>query len=106
MFPQIDGSKRDAARVVSENNQLHVQLIHEAEKFDAQQTQHYKRVKELENEIAELSFWKHQALNRFEGSEKEIASLKERLQELLKLGAVSLPCHPTFNAHQNAQLHF
>ena len=86
---QIDGSKRDMARVVNENNQLHVQLIREAEKFDAQQATHYQRVKELEGEIAELSFWKHQAGGRLQSAENESLGLKERLQELLKIGA---PC--------------
>jgi chromosome segregation ATPase len=84
---QMDGVKRDSARVINENNQLHVQLIREAEKYDAQQTKHYQKVKSLEGEIAELSFWKHQALNRMDASEKEVASLKGRLQELMKLGA-------------------
>jgi hypothetical protein len=84
---QMDGVKRDSARVINENNQLHVQLIREAEKYDAQQTKHYQKVKSLEGEIAELSFWKHQALNRMDASEKDAASLKGRLQELMKLGA-------------------
>jgi hypothetical protein len=83
----MDGAKEDAARVVRENNQLHVQLIKEAEGFDAQQMEHYKKVKDLEHELSELSFWKHQALARFDAAERESSSLKQRLAELLKLGA-------------------
>lgn len=75
--------------MVNENNKLHVQLIREAEKYDAQQTQHYKRIKELESEIAEIAFWKHQALDRFAAFERENTSLRERVQELLQLGE----CH-------------
>jgi predicted nuclease with TOPRIM domain len=82
----MDAVRKDAAKVVNENNGLHVQLIRQAENFDAQQTTHYERVKQLENEISELSFWKHQAINRLEKSEKEQSSLKDRLQELLKIG--------------------
>ena len=89
---QLEGSKRDTARVVNENNQLHVQLIREAERFDAQQASHYQRVKELEGEIAELSFWKHQASGRLQNAERESLGLKERLQELLKIGATTLHC--------------
>jgi DNA repair ATPase RecN len=87
---QVEGSQKDAARLVQDNNQLHQQLIHAAEKFDAQQSQHYQRVKELESEISELSFWKHQALKRFEASERDVQAMKERLQELLNLGVA--PC--------------
>lgn len=51
--------------------------------------QHYQRVKELESEISELTFWKHQALGRFEASENELSAAKERLRDLMKLGARS-----------------
>jgi len=72
--------------VVHENNQLHVQLIREAERLDAQQTAHYKSTKELESEISVLSFWKHQALDRLASHERDSRNLRDRLAELLKLG--------------------
>jgi septal ring factor EnvC (AmiA/AmiB activator) len=87
---QIEAIKKDSARVVKENNSLHVQLIQQADKHDEKQMEHYQRVKELESEISELSFWKHQARSRLEQSEKENASLKERLKDVMKLSA---PCY-------------
>ena len=90
--PQIEGTKRDTGRLVQENNQLHQQLIHAAESSDQQRSQHYQRVKELEGEIAGLSFWKNQAQARFDRSEGEVRALKERLEELLKLGAPRSEC--------------
>ena len=83
---KTDGAKRDSARIVQENNRLHVQLIREAEKHDALQSQHYQKVKALEAEISELSFWKHQAQHRLDSSEKDAAAMRARVQELLKLG--------------------
>lgn len=78
--------KKDCARVIKENNALHVQIIQQAEQHNEQQLQHYQRVKELEKEISELSFWKHQAQSRLEVTEKENASVKERLKDLMNLG--------------------
>lgn len=69
-----------------ENNSLHVQLIKRDEESNSKQAAHYQRVKELESEIAELSFWKHQATTRLEQSEKGASELKERLSDLLKMG--------------------
>lgn len=83
---QIDAIKKDAARVVRENNSLHVQLIHREEEANAQQATHYQRLKELESEIAELSFWKHHATARLEQSEKVAFELKDRLADLMKMG--------------------
>lgn len=85
---QIDGTKRDAAKVVQENNSLHVQIIKEAEKLDKVQTQHYQRVKALEAEISELSFWKHSALTRMHGFESEAVAVKDKLQDLMRLGTL------------------
>ena len=65
---------------------MHIQLIKEAEKLDKQQTQHYQRVKSLEAEISELSFWKHQALKRMESFEKEAGAVRDKLQDLMRLG--------------------
>lgn len=85
---QIDAIKKDSARVVRENNSLHAQLIQHAEASNAQQTAHYHKVKELESEIAELSFWKHQAMGRLEQSEKCTSELKERLADHLNMGTM------------------
>lgn len=86
-FPfQIDAIKKDSARVVRENNSLHVQLIQRDEELNSQQATHYQRVKELEREISELSFWKHQATTRLEQSERGKSEVTERLSDVLKMG--------------------
>lgn len=46
-------------------------------------------MKELESEVAELSFWKNQATARMEQSEKVKYELQERLADLMKLGMVN-----------------
>lgn len=89
MRAQMEGIKEDMAKTVRENNQLHVQLIQAAEAVDAEQTAHYKKVKELEHELCELSFWKHQALARFDAYERENEGLKQRLADVLRLGALA-----------------
>ena len=85
---QVDAIKKDSSRVVQENNALHAQLIQRDEESDVQQAEQYQRVKELESEIAELSFWKHQASARMEQVERSKCDLKERLADLMKLGMV------------------
>lgn len=82
--------KKDSARVIKENNALHVQIIQQAEQHSEQQMENYQRVKELEKEISELSFWKHQAQSRLEVTEKENASIKERLKDVMNLGELTL----------------
>eukprot|EP00892_Ulva_mutabilis_P000683 jgi/Ulvmu1/10615/UM065_0072.1 len=88
---KIDAIKKDSSRVVRENNALHAQLIQRDEESTAQQALHYQRVKELEGEIAELSFWKHQTCSRMEQSEKVNAELRERLSDLMTLGVAGPP---------------
>lgn len=87
---QVDAIKKDSSRVVQENNALHAQLIQRDEESDVQQAEQYQRVKELESEIAELSFWKHQASARMEQVERSKCDLKERLADLMKLGMVKI----------------
>jgi hypothetical protein len=91
---QADAVKKDCTRILKENNALHVQIIQQAEEHNAKQMEHYQRVKELEKEISELSFWQHQAQSRMEVTEKENASIKERLKDVMNLGAVA--CTHTF----------
>lgn len=81
--------KKDCARVIKENNALHVQIIQQAEVHNEKQMENYQRVKELEKEISELSFWKHQAQSRLDVTEKENASVKERLRDVMNLGELT-----------------
>lgn len=50
--------------MTSENNQLHGELILEAERFDRLQKDSYQAVKRLEDKVAELTFWQQQARHR------------------------------------------
>ena len=77
--------KLDAGRVIAENSQLHVQLIQQAEQYDTREKDHYKHVKRLEDREAELSYWKHQAIDRFQKVDKENAELRKRVEQLLRL---------------------
>jgi hypothetical protein len=77
--------KLDAGKVIAENSQLHVQLVQQAEQYDTREKDHYKHVKRLEDREAELSYWKHQAIDRFQKVERENSELKKRLEQLLKL---------------------
>lgn len=61
---QLDVVRQDCGRLSTENNQLHDKLIREGERYEALQKQAYQRTKKLESEIAELSYWKQQAISR------------------------------------------
>lgn len=72
--------KRENGRLANECNQLHQQLIQEAEEQDKHARSHYQSTKRLEAEIAELSFWKQQMLDRLSSLEKENQGLKRQMQ--------------------------
>lgn len=52
--------KQDAGRLSKENNQLHEQLIREAERYKALQKESYTRTKKLEDQVT--STWAVQLL--------------------------------------------
>lgn len=83
---QIEGLKRDAARISAENNQLHLQLLNSADISDKAERDHYHHVKQLEGQISELACWKHQTAGRFKALETENSGLRLKLEELLRLG--------------------
>jgi hypothetical protein len=61
---QLDVVRQDCGRLSTENNQLHEQLIREGERYEALQKEAYSSNKKLESQIAELSYWKQQAISR------------------------------------------
>uniref|UniRef100_A0A061RMJ2 Centrosomal protein of 135 kDa n=1 Tax=Tetraselmis sp. GSL018 TaxID=582737 RepID=A0A061RMJ2_9CHLO len=77
--------KKDSQRLLHENNQLHVELIRQAERFDEDKKQHYLQSKRLEDRISELTFWKAQHVDRYSSLEEENARLREKIQDILGL---------------------
>lgn len=61
---QLDAVRQDCGRLSTENNQLHEKLIQEGERYEALQKEAYTHSKKLEGQIAELSYWKQQAISR------------------------------------------
>ncbi len=82
---QLDVVRQDSVRLQSENSQLHLVLIQQAEKQERQDKEHYQALKRLEDKVSELSYWKHQAGEKLQAADRENASLKKRCQELLQL---------------------
>ena len=83
---QLEVWKKDSERLLHENNQLHVQLIKQAEAFDEDRRGHYLQMKRLEDQIAELAFWKAQHVDRYTKLEQENSGLRERIHEILRTG--------------------
>ena len=83
---QVEVLQRDNARLTSENNQLHLQLLRESEKVDAAASEGYQASRRLQSQITELTYWKQQTVERFVELEKENAGLKGRINDLLRLG--------------------
>lgn len=82
---QFHAFSQEVARQQAENRQLHISLIQEAEKFDRAEKQHYQQVKKLEDKIAELSYWKQAASEKQQATERENASLRRKIDSLVKL---------------------
>ena len=74
----------DTERLATENNQLHLRLIREAEQHRAHEREHLKKQKSLEDAVAELTFRKSSSTAKHAELERENAALKGRLQELLE----------------------
>jgi hypothetical protein len=79
---QLDVVRQDCGRLSTENNQLHDKLIREGERYEALQKQAYQRTKKLESEIAELSYWKQQAISRCAAFAVRLAQLSSTATQL------------------------
>ena len=77
---------RDAGRLASENNQLHLQLLKASDAADKADREHYQQIKKLEGRITELACWKQQTSGRFQTLEQENAGLRAKVEEILRLG--------------------
>lgn len=105
ILAQLDIVKQDCGRVTAENNNLHVQLIEEAEKYEQLQKDSYQKIKKLEDKLAELSYWQQQAIGRYDVLEKDNAALRKRVAELLKMGekrSKGTPCIPFITSPRHA----
>lgn len=85
---QIDVLKKDGGRLTAENNNLHLELIRSTEKYERREREHYQETKKLEDQIAELAYWKAQTVERFKDLENENNGLKEKLKDLLQKSRV------------------
>ena len=81
---QVEVLTIDTEHLATENNQLHLRLIREAEEHRAHEREHLKKQKSLEDAVAELTFWKSSIAAKHAELERENAALKGRLQELLE----------------------
>ena len=96
---QVAGLTRDAGRLASENNQLHLQLLKAADVADKADREHYQQVKKLEGQVTELACWKHQTAGRFHTLEQENAGLRAKVEDILRLGA-KYPRRKLLHDHQ------
>ncbi|GFR41794.1 hypothetical protein Agub_g2559, partial [Astrephomene gubernaculifera] len=82
---RLEAVRQESVRLQSENSQLHVLVMQHAERHDKQAKEHYQACKRLEDTIAELSYWKHHALEKLQAAERENNGLRKHCEELTKL---------------------
>lgn len=82
---QMEAVRQDSTRLQSENSQLHVLVLQHTERHERQAREHYQECKRLQDAIAELSYWKHQAAEKMQAAERESSGLRKRCDELVKL---------------------
>ena len=81
---QVEVLTKDTERLAAENNQLHLQLIQQADKQENSMREHIKKRKSLDNSIAELTFCKTSLSSKSATLEKEKAALQAKLQKALR----------------------
>ncbi|GBG76695.1 hypothetical protein CBR_g22913 [Chara braunii] len=74
---------KENGRLVRENNQLHMQIIQEAEVGSTSQRESSLHMRRLEGEIESLRYWKTQSMDRMRVLESDNEALRNRLQQLL-----------------------
>ena len=83
---QKDVMRRENIKLVRENNRLHKQLVEDKEMKDISDREDGKKVKEAEEELARMMFWKEQQLERQQAMEDENMVLRKKVDELLSKG--------------------
>lgn len=89
--PQLDVVKRDCGRLAAENGALHAQLIAAGERADALRREGYAAAKHLEDRVAELTYWKAQAVGRCAGCPGRVKGAPERGTAVWVPGASPAP---------------
>ena len=79
---QLQPLKEDNVRLLHENNALHLELIHEAEREDEQHQQLQIATDKLKTQNTELAFLNAQYRAKAEAAEAQAAQLRERVAEL------------------------
>ena len=79
---QLQPLKEDNVRLLHENNALHLELIHEAEREDEQHQELQIAANKLKTQNAELKFINAQYAQKAAAAETEAAALRERLQQV------------------------
>uniref|UniRef100_A0A7S0UMS0 Uncharacterized protein n=1 Tax=Polytomella parva TaxID=51329 RepID=A0A7S0UMS0_9CHLO len=78
---QMEAMRNECARLQTENSQLQVSLIKESEQAASVRKESYQAAKRLEDRVAELMYWREQALDRLRTADREVADLKRKLSE-------------------------
>lgn len=63
-----------------------MQLIKQAENFDVDKKRQYLEMKRVEDQVADLAFWKAQHVDRYTKLEQENTDLRERIHDVLRSG--------------------
>ena len=81
--------KKENSRLLRENNQLHLELIHRQEEIDERERQSMMAVKRSEGELKNISFVNKQYAQKLKVQERELSALKRRLHQVLKKNMVA-----------------
>ena len=80
---KVEVLKKDNARLLQENNSLHMGLIARSEHEDAVEKTSSLAQRKMEDEMAELLFFKSESVGKMKSLESENDALKKRAQSLL-----------------------
>ena len=80
---QRDALRLENSKLVRENNRLHRQLVEDKERRDISDREDGRRVKDAEEEMARLAFWKQQQADRQRQVEEENSVLRGKIDDLL-----------------------
>lgn len=78
---KVDLLRQENGRLLKENNELHLARMKEAEAARAKERTDWLAKKRTEDELAELRFWKTQAVVQYESLEKVKNEMQEQLQK-------------------------
>ena len=74
--------RSDNAKLVRENNELHLELIRQKEDSDSKLKESKEKLRKLEHENSDLKFLNSQYVHKVRALEKDLSSRTEKIQEL------------------------